>query len=194
MRFSLSLLNTTFFVSTAFLTSAACGQNEFVSPDQSVNRVIKLRSSEMAQQAAEKVASETFKIESSARKAFSNPALIKFEDIKKVPPALRQEKPMFTPDTAFVSPPVPDTTTKTVPKVSNSWNFSQPQPTPINTGPLTAQVPTASNNGVAVQAANNIQTQIRLPKLAGPDEYHSEQSRQESSSKCDFTGYDSGPR
>jgi len=168
MRFSLSLLNTAFFVSTAFLTSAACGQNQFVGQDQSVNRVIKLRSSEMAQQAAEKVASETFQIESSARKAFSNPALIKFEDIKKVPPTL--QKPMYAPDTAFISPPVPvpDKKTKTVPRVSNSWNFSQPQQAPMKTGPLTAKAAPAasnSNDGITVQAANNIQTQIRLPKF-----------------------------
>ena len=171
MRFSLSLLNTALFVSTAFLTSAASGQSGFVGQDQSVNRVIKLRSAEMAQQAAEKVTSETFQIESSARKAFSNPALIKFEDIKKVPPALQQELPKFSQQKAFVSPPVPtrDTPANT-PRVSNSWNFT-PQQTSMKTsplmktGPLTPQVATGSSNGVAVQAANNIQTQIRLPKF-----------------------------
>ena len=95
----------------------------------------------------------------------SNPALIKFEDIKKVPPALQQELPKFSQQKAFVSPPVPtrDTPANT-PRVSNSWNFT-PQQTPVKTGPLTAQVATASNNGVAVQATNNIQTQIRLPKF-----------------------------
>ena len=178
MRFSVSLLNSALFVSIAFLSSAACGQNQFFGQDQTVNRVIKLRSSDMVQKAADKVASETSRLESSARKTFSNPAQIKFEDIKKVPPTLMQQqeppKVMKQNQNGFAAPAlIRDTPTNKTPQVSKSWNFTPPQ-SPMKTGPLTPNMSSGvgsninnrvNDDGISVQAANNIQTKIRLPKF-----------------------------
>ena len=188
MRFHFSVLSAAFFISATFVPMVASGQNDFIGSDHTVNRVIKLRSTEMAQQAADTIAAETSRIESSARK-ITNPAQVKFENIENVPTTLRTQQPTLQPRTQqptlqprmqqpkmqpkivqtpgeFVAPPAPAgfKPGNPFPRVSGTWQT--PQQTAIsNTGPLTPQNFDDVSNESQVEAASNIQTKIQAPKF-----------------------------
>ena len=188
MRFHLSLFSAAFFVSSAFVPMAANAQNDFIGQNQTVNRVIKLRSSELAQKAAENIANSTSQLESSARKNFINPAQVKFEDIKSVPTELAKPKiaqPGITPPgmsqssiaqpgitqprvaqqlSEFVSPPVPTgmNPSNPFPRVADSWNT--PKQPAMSNAIQSAPGMTAGDKATTIEATNNIQTRIQIPK------------------------------
>lgn len=171
MRFHFSLLTAAFFATSAFVPHLAIGQSDFIGQNQTVNRVIKLRSSELAQKAAQDIANTTSRLENSARKTIINPAQVKFEDIKSVPAELQapaQPQPRVAQQLSeFVSPPVPTGMKPgtSMPRVSDSWNQMPQQNTISNNGPLTPQTFVEADKGTTVEAANNIQTKIQTPKF-----------------------------
>lgn len=165
MRFHFSFLTAAFVASVASLPHIANGQNDFIGQDQTVNRVIKLRSSELAQQAAENIASRTSQLESSARKTITNPALVKFEDIKSVPTTLKMQPRVAQQLGEFVAPPAPSgmKPSNPFPRVAESWNQAT-KPAVSNNGPLTPKTFADVDNGTTVEATNNIQTKFQTPK------------------------------
>jgi len=179
MRFQFSLLTTTLFVSTALFSHSAHAQNEFIGQGHPVNRVIQLRSSELVQKTAEKIASETSRLESSTRKSFTNPNEIKFEDIKSVPTALQTQTPMQTQapmqtqprvaqqQSEFVAPPVPSNVkpANPFPHVAKSWSYTPQQSAMTSNGPLTPKTAIESSGSTTVEDVNNIQTKIQVPKF-----------------------------
>ena len=173
MRLHFLLLTTAFLASTAFPLSASA-QNDFIGQDQTVNRVIKLRSSELAQQAAEEIASKTSRLESSARKTITNPAQVKFEDIQSVPPALKTQPRVAQQLSEFVAPPVPtgmrpnapiNAPINSFPRVAETWNQNLQQTAISNDGPLTPKNFANGDERATVEAANNIRTKLQAPKF-----------------------------
>jgi len=171
MRFHFSILSAALFATAAFAPLSASGQNNFIGQDQTVNRVIKLRSSELAQKAAENIASRTSRLESSARKTITNPAQVKFEDIKSVPTELKMQPRVAEPRVArqleeFVSPPAPTgmKPSNSFPRVAESFDQIPQRSTISNNGPLTPNNLSDTDTGTTIESTNNIQTKIQTPK------------------------------
>jgi len=133
--------------------SPISAQDHFIGQDQPVNRVIRLRSSELKKQVDQKIQAETSRIKSSARMtpALTNPSDVKFDDLN-VPKSLQQQPVVND----FSSPPVPTQPARV------ARTFDSPLTARVEDNRPTERVETKQ---LTLKASNAIETEIKSPKF-----------------------------
>ena len=137
--------------------SPVSAQDHFIGQDQPVNRVIRLRSSELKKQVDQKIQAETSRIKSSARMtpALTNPSDVKFDDLN-VPKSLQQQPVVND----FSSPPVPINMPTQPARVART--FDSPLTARVEDNKPTERVETKQ---LTLKASNAIETEIKSPKF-----------------------------
>lgn len=148
-------------------TSFAQGDH-FIGQDQSVNRIIKLRSSEVVPKT---VTPDTSRVATETRKTkavYESPPQIRYDNID-VPRALQNPKPVVNTRNDFAAPPKPVVATPTASykNRSKAWQYSKPPAvTPnVKTKSTTqSRTNTRTNNQLKQSGSNMIETVLITPK------------------------------